>query len=265
MAPIKFEEELRDKIEGRQLQPSVNAWQKLSDRLDHEPETGRRRPYWWLGIAASFVIGIMITTIIFSKDPGGNLHPETIVTQENQEVIDNQELDINIDTDEKTSDIQHIALEEPELKESQSSEKSMNSISQNTTTMHIEKVVAADSMLKIDSTETLAQEEVSNANPIEILKKSPEDLKIDEVVAQIQKLQETKSRVSDAEIDALLKQAQEELMAQRLYDTSSKTVNAELLLLQVETDLEQSFRDRVFEALKSGYSKVRTAVADRNQ
>ena len=34
MAPIKFEENLRDKLEERSLQPSANSWSKLSDRLD---------------------------------------------------------------------------------------------------------------------------------------------------------------------------------------------------------------------------------------
>jgi len=34
MAPIKFEEDIRDKLEKRQLKPSSNAWKKLSDRLD---------------------------------------------------------------------------------------------------------------------------------------------------------------------------------------------------------------------------------------
>jgi len=36
------------------------------------------------------------------------------------------------------------------------------------------------------------------------------------------------------------------------------------LLTEVEGELDQSFRDQIFEKLKSGFLKVRTAVADRN-
>jgi hypothetical protein len=37
------------------------------------------------------------------------------------------------------------------------------------------------------------------------------------------------------------------------------------LLNQAETELDLSVRDQLFEALKSGYLKVRTAVADRDK
>ena len=32
-----------------------------------------------------------------------------------------------------------------------------------------------------------------------------------------------------------------------------------------EDELDESFRDQIFDALKSGYLKLRTAVADRNE
>jgi len=36
-------------------------------------------------------------------------------------------------------------------------------------------------------------------------------------------------------------------------------------LAEVEDELDESFRDQIFDALKTGYLKLRTAVADRNQ
>ena len=41
-------------------------------------------------------------------------------------------------------------------------------------------------------------------------------------------------------------------------------IDASDLLQDVEADLDQSFRDKVFKTLKSSYYSVKTAVADRN-
>ena len=45
---------------------------------------------------------------------------------------------------------------------------------------------------------------------------------------------------------------------------NTRTVDANALLQDVEEDLQQSFRSKVFEALQSGYESVITAVAERN-
>ncbi|MCB0445367.1 MAG: hypothetical protein KDC68_06915, partial [Gelidibacter sp.] len=73
-----------------------------------------------------------------------------------------------------------------------------------------------------------------------------------------------KGTISDEAIDALLNQAQKEITLQKLYNEDVKTVDANALLQDVETDLQQSFRDKVFEALQTSYDKVKTAVAQRN-
>ena len=70
--------------------------------------------------------------------------------------------------------------------------------------------------------------------------------------------------VSSEEIEALLVAAQKEITMQKLFNDATKTVDADALLRSVEDDLEQSFRDKVFTAIKSGYESVRTAVAERN-
>ena len=43
-----------------------------------------------------------------------------------------------------------------------------------------------------------------------------------------------------------------------------KTVDANALLQDVESDLQQSFRNKIFEALKNSYETIKTAVAERN-
>ena len=49
-----------------------------------------------------------------------------------------------------------------------------------------------------------------------------------------------------------------------MFNESTGVVNAHALLQDVEDDLEQSFRSKVFQALKENYITVKTAVAQRN-
>ena len=71
------------------------------------------------------------------------------------------------------------------------------------------------------------------------------------------------AEITDAEIDSLLRAAQQELFTDKILNSEGK-VDAMALLTEVEEELDDSFRDQIFEALKQGYLKVRTAVADRN-
>jgi len=87
--------------------------------------------------------------------------------------------------------------------------------------------------------------------------------KIAAVVAQVESLENNNTQVTDAEVDKLLQQAQQELLEDRIF-RSDNSVDAMALLAEAEQDLDKNFRDQLFDALKNGYQKVRTAVADRN-
>ncbi len=65
MAPIKFEEHIKDKLEKRRIEPSDKAWSKLSEKLDEHEGKSNNKMFWWLGIAASLVGVFLITTLIF--------------------------------------------------------------------------------------------------------------------------------------------------------------------------------------------------------
>ena len=263
MAPIKFEEDIRDRLEKRQVQPSADAWQTLSNRLDSEPKGKSKKAYWWLGIAASFIGLIIVSSILFSKDSGANGNTPSLVEEDTVKTIKEEGVLKNLVVEEQPIKESQIALEELEKEEKYQKmkfipNKDLMVETNDNTHLALEERAIKEQITKATTLpETAITATVDATNTIEAQK-------VDEVVAQIQKLQEEKSAVTDAEIDALLGQAQKELTSERLYNAATKTVDAELLLLQVETGLDQSFRNRVFEALNSGYKKVRTAVVDRN-
>ncbi|MCB0373082.1 MAG: hypothetical protein KDD31_08750, partial [Muricauda sp.] len=88
--------------------------------------------------------------------------------------------------------------------------------------------------------------------------------KVEEVVAQVQLLEnQHNGEVTDAEVDSLLRRAQRQILTDKLF-TNTGSVDAMSLLAEVEDELDETFRDQIFDALKDGYLKLRTAVADRN-
>jgi len=100
------------------------------------------------------------------------------------------------------------------------------------------------------------------------LEPSKEDIfvnnKVDAVVAEVRQMEELNNTVTAAEIDDLLSKAQRDIATNRILVSSNKKIDPSVLLQDVETEMERSFRDKVFEALGDGYNKVRTAVVERN-
>ena len=84
------------------------------------------------------------------------------------------------------------------------------------------------------------------------------------MVMHIDVLESKNTEVTDTEIDSLLRQAQREILEDKIFGKDN-TVDAIALLADVEKELDKSFRDEIFDALKDGFIKVRTAVADRDR
>ena len=65
MAPIKFEENIKNKLEKRTINPSEDSWAKLSNKLDEQEGKSNKKIVWWIGIAASLVGVFLVTTLYF--------------------------------------------------------------------------------------------------------------------------------------------------------------------------------------------------------
>jgi len=260
---MKYEEQLKDKLEERTIQPSPDAWQKLNDTLDANQSKKSNKGFWYLGIAASLV-GILLITNVFNNDNSNTIEPTIVdVDTTNSELIDNNE------EDEVTKDKEVFSNDDEVLASENNSEsnKVETPKKQPIKKEELKEKIAKEQLKLIpnNTEETVVASNVKEENKKETTKKlSLEEQKAQEIVAQIQTMRKTKE-VTDAEIDELLNAAQREITLKRLYDENTKRVDANALLLSVEDDIEeQSFRTRVFEMLKAGYNEVKTVVADRN-
>ncbi len=257
MAPIKFDEHIKDKLEERSIHPSADAWNKLDARLGKPVKQSKNRSFVWIGVAASIVGVLLVGSQIFKQGKTETIVPTIVVTpdaknpDESTKVAVEKEHDIN--TVEKTKQ------QDPELQSKQIIVKNK----ENEITKGQQQLASTKEEI---STKNSNSEEAS-VKAVEVEEKdlSFEDKKIKELVAQVQTLKDKNKTVSDSEIDALLQQAQKEIrLKKQLYNSSTGVVDAKLLLDDVEQELDESFRDRAFKALKENFNFIKTAIANRN-
>ncbi|GFZ92832.1 hypothetical protein GCM10011531_25850 [Aquaticitalea lipolytica] len=240
MAPIKFEENIKDKLEKRTIQPSADAWQTLASRLDAKNNKKKSPYYLWLGVAASIVAIMFIASQLFVNNNNTTIETPVIVNTNKETIKKVESENVLQKKDVLTNNVEKESVKELNIKTPKS-----------------EKTEVALLTKQKEEKTVLPKEVIVN-------KTSFEDLKVQQVVAQIQGLKDKGESVTDKDIDALLDQAQKEITLQNIYNETTKTVDANALLQDVESDLQQSFRDKVFNALKSSYNTVKTAVAERN-
>lgn len=246
MESNKFDNSIKDKLESRSLQPSNNAWAKLSERLEKEDKKQNNKAIWWLGIAAS-VVGVLFVAFQFFN------------TEEVKPVIVDSPRVI-----QKNENIQ-IAVDEVKVSKGIEKEIQINEKVEKLPLEHDSSIQINENPVTIIKDNNLIKKE-EVLQPVKVAQESLtfEAQKIQEVVTKVQLLKDSNQEVSDAVIDALLLEAQQEIRLKQLYNETSGVVDANMLLQDVENDLDQSFRSKVFEAIKASYNSVKTAVAQRN-
>ena len=257
MAPIKFEDNMRDKLEKRTIQPSSEAWSKLASRLEEEKKPDNSKLFWWLGIAASVALLIFSSIFFFGQE---------------QEQVGTEIVDTNtkpkIEKDDNVIKIEErlTSIEKEDIaSETKEKENQIVKVQKEIKDIISQPNKVEESQLA-QNVENRSQKSRPGTSVVAIAKQetSFEDKKFTDVMAEIKTLDSDGSAVTEREIDSLLKAAEKEIARNKIFNEDTQTVDADALLQDVEGELEQSFRTRVFEALKTSYNSVKTAVAERN-
>lgn len=256
MAPIKFEEHMREKFEERKIQPSANAWEKISGALENSPKE-KNKSYMWYAIAAS-VIGLLIASLFFFMGQNdGDLDSNKIVNQDKSEINTTLEK-------EQPSIIKATEKQENVLAETNTSSEEKLEATGLEVLKNKKATKNSSSVNELAFTNAVQDKEAIKTKADLLLNdQALIDTKINELIAQVDALELNNTAITDAEINALLLKAQNEILEQRIFKNSNN-VDAMALLNEAENELDESFRDQLFNTLKNGFFKVRTAVADRN-
>ncbi len=241
MAPIKFEKKIKELFESREIEPSADAWNKVASQLGSSPAKRNFRPwYYWVAASIAFIIFVVgwsvkkanhsemdTTPIVVSPTTQDALKPQSEVPEIKKETGISSVNDDVGKPEQQLIVTQTLSNQESELAEFQEHHPSIESQPEN----------AGDILL---------------------------DEKISELLIQVGQMEASENGVTEAEVDSLLREAQRALLADKEFKEESRS-NGASLLAEVEGELDESFRDQVFEKLKLGFIKVRTAVADRNK
>jgi len=237
----KLEKHIKEKLEERTIAPSKGAWDKIASQI--QQPAPRKRSTWFPYAIAASVVGIALVSVFFLTK--GNPEVEQLQVVETEV---NGEAEVNADEKVKKEVAPEVEIELAETA--------------------VEPVATEDAVaFKQQTLETTVAEQEEKEPLQDEIKMNSDRLiaqKVEEVVAQVQIMENAQQDVTDAEVDSLLRAAQRQILTDKLF-AEGGSVDAMSLLAEVEDELDESFRDQIFDALKSGYLKLRTAVADRNQ
>lgn len=249
MAPLKFEERLKEKLQDREIQPSKNAWSKIAAGLENEPVKRKNNKPAYFAIAAC-LIGLLIASVwFFNTTTPSTTTPQVVDTDK---VDDSKKSILKTNTPFKEKNTTVIASKEVTIEEEK-----------NTVVKEGTKIKTPENQFKRpEQTKIAAYEKTNEQLRINQPEKTIIDTKLNVVMEKLALLEENNIAVTDAEVDSLLRNAQQEILAEKAIK-AGMSVDAMALLIEAESELDVSFRDKIFDNLKRRYLKLKTAVAAR--
>ena len=226
MEPNKFENEIRNQLNQRSIQPSEQLWDRLDAMLTIAEQT-KKRSFKWLYIAASFVGFTLIGFFLFNQQKNeGLIVPENNVVIEEKQSSESNEVPIVLKNAPNLQPNQNKAVASQVFDE----KKSKNS-------MNIDP--KKDKVLDVALTNIAVKEVETSTQPTMPIKINPEIL-----LANVEKgeLLTTNTEVS----------------------SKSVKVDANSLLTSVEKEVDASFRDKAIQTLNKNYKSVKSMLANRN-
>ncbi|WP_372920246.1 hypothetical protein [Salegentibacter sp.] len=244
MALHNFEEQAEEKLRERQIAPSAESWKKLESRMGRDDKKQNFRI--WLPVVAALVVLAFLA---------GNLFIKT--TQESPAIVEEPIEKVPEKEDFKTP--VEIASEESGSKPTQT-----------------ENAVSAEQIPPQPTPEIKREELVAASTEIESfhfildnMRLTPQvqegiimETELEEAIAMVVNEQAERD-LTDAEVDDLLLNAASKITQRQTFG-NYESVNASTLLADVETELDQSFRQKVFELLKEGFEEASYAFTNRN-
>lgn len=251
--------DIKDILEERKIEVSENSWEKLANKLDANDQKKKRKSFYPYAACLALLVSFIVFMMLKTETAIGT---ETIVKTEtevksNSTKVDSQELII-------PKEIEKIAIENTVVTAQKDASKIISNriTSKETTQLEVElhketqnSIVVNKKVIVPKGIETVIVEKEVIVDPNSALKASIAALSATEKIA-----------ITDEEINQLLKEAQQSLRKLDVQEDVDITTfaTADELLEEVELELDKSFKQKVYELIKSNIKKSRTVIADRD-
>jgi acyl carrier protein len=245
MAPFEFEKSIKDKLTNREIQPSDTAWEKISSRLGKE-KAPRGNSRYRIYLAAAVIVLLFGLRLAFPPQEPGNENFPLVVTPE-------------------TPDEQKVASESPaQPKVEEQVERPAEPAASELAANPEPDSKRRGSTVEQEATPGGAEDFLAQADSLDNteLERSI-SIQLDTVMARFAALEAGSGSVTDAQIDSLLQEAQQQITAGN-NKVAADSVDAMALLGEAEFELDKTFRETLFDKLKTGFDQVRVAMANKN-
>ena len=254
MAPIKFEEHIKEKLDQREITPSAGSWDKLNRSLN-EAEGEKKKFNWWIPSVAAVIV-LMICGFLFSdlnKDQGPQIVDTKI--EEPSEEIENQNEVNETEIASEAKEVQTSEQEKSPKIEDKKIRKTFTPAQNAVASSEKEEVKTSEDQKPANKSISITSIASRKEEPVLINKE------LEGMLAEVSESKASGEAITNAEVDSLLARAARKISNQNIR-TSGK-VNPNALLADVEEEVYESFKEKVFEMVKTGYQKAAVAVSNK--
>tara|TARA_R110002073_G_scaffold128999_1_gene275012 strand:+ start:66129 stop:66950 length:822 start_codon:yes stop_codon:yes gene_type:complete len=269
-----FEKSIQEKMQGREIQPSASAWERLSSQLDAQEQKKKRGWFFYIGYAASILL--LVSLFFFMNKQGGNetAIPENTIVKDDFKIPETNETkgtellpsetDVIVENRDDKLPVKSKLVVEPFKEVKTDSRIALKKENKNKVDNALKKTV----IIPLKNEIIIAE---NNADVDKPFKTTPKFKKV---------LNSTISVDSDALLYAVTHNKQEIKSYYEKYKISRldvlKTIEKELkrsnlkidpntILAEVERDVkEESFQNNFLRFIKKRVSDVAVAIANRN-
>jgi hypothetical protein len=246
MGQNKIENQIKEKLSSREIQPSAQAWDRLDAMLSVAEEKKTKRSFGWLYIAAGVLVFVSAGMFFFTQN-SSEVKNDTIV-----------ETEIKKDSIQKENNIQVPILQknqENQVAESTETQKPKSNNQSNTNSAV--SIINQKSNQKQSNPLINREKQIEYQNSSDVaLKNLPKIVDNKEIIV----IRPKTNTMSDEDLLASLDNA-----GKKANTKSNVKVDARNLLSQVDGELDRTFREKVIGKIAKNYQEVKVALANRNQ
>lgn len=235
MEPNKLENEIREQLGKREIQPSSQSWDRLDAMLSVEESKGNKKSFSWLKIAASLVCFLGVGYFFYNS--GDNtlekVDSNVVVFEETQKPSENE------------TKIDQVKITDSSKSIIEGNNKSLVSSEAGNA---IGKKVEIVESIRANKDREIALKSTSDDEVVSL-----------EVQNESKSILETNQQQKNENNNQVVAELKNPVKKQKL------KIDPNSLLNQVDGEIQLTFRQKVMKTVTKGYKEAKEAVASRNQ
>ena len=228
MEQNKLENQIREKLNSREIQPSAQAWGRLDAMLSVSEKKKPKQFKVWLYIAAG-IVGFLFVGILFYNQEN------SIIKTNNQPVVDSN----SINKSEKSEEIIPSSIKKQ-------SEKNYN---------EVQEIIVGNASKKENSEKTTPNIQEINKSVI------PNNSVVAHTIPEIK----TDKTTINMDSSTSLASVENENQVTKINTKPKLQIDPKILLSQVDGEIELTFRQKVIKTINKNYDSAKQSLASRNQ